>query len=243
MTAFVHEQIVCRFGVPTRLRVDRGSEFRGELVRYCKTMGIQLGPIATQNPRANGMAEKMVSTIKAAFRRCMAANPGARWWEPLPDVAWGIRTLPSKATEVSPFVLTHKQHPELGLVRELETVAAGEEPTWEDNLEAFEETLGYWQTVFRDIERRIARNDAKMVEEHARRADLERMDIRFVFRTGDLCLLRAPSGGQLKRRAVGPFTFVKYVGWRGVNAEIVGVSGKVRTVSAVNLRPLDVRTH
>ena len=82
-----------------------------------------------------------------------------------------------------------------------------------------------------------------MVEEHARRADLERMDIRFVFRTGDLCLLRAPTGGKLKRRAVGPFTFVKYVGWRGVNAEIVGVSGKVRTVSAVNLRPLDVRTH
>ena len=114
--------------------------------------------------------------------------------EPLPDVAWGISTLPSKATEVSPFVLTHKQHPELGLVRELETVAACKEPTWEDNLEAFEETLGYWQTVFRDIERRIACNDAKMVEEHARRADLERMDIRFVFRTGDLCLLRAPSG-------------------------------------------------
>ena len=37
---FIHECIVCRYGVPTRLRVDRGSEFKGEVLRYCGSMGI-----------------------------------------------------------------------------------------------------------------------------------------------------------------------------------------------------------
>ena len=82
-----------------------------------------------------------------------------------------------------------------------------------------------------------------MVEEHARRTDLVLQDVRFMFTAGDLCLLRAPGGGKLKRRAVGPYTFARYVGWRGVNAEIVSAAGKRLTVSAANLRPMDPRTH
>ena len=82
-----------------------------------------------------------------------------------------------------------------------------------------------------------------MVEEHARRTDLVLQDVRFMFTAGDLCLLRAPGGGKLKRRAIGPYTFARYVGWRGVNAEIVSVAGKRLTVSAANLRPMDPRTH
>ena len=75
VAAFIHEYIVCRYGVPTLLRVDRGSEFKGEVIRYCKSMGIALTTIATQNPRANGMAERMVATIKSGIRRCMTACP------------------------------------------------------------------------------------------------------------------------------------------------------------------------
>ena len=75
VAAFIHEYIVCRYGVPTRLREDRGSEFKGEVIRYCKSMGIALTTIATQNPRANGMAERMVATIKSGIRRCMTACP------------------------------------------------------------------------------------------------------------------------------------------------------------------------
>ena len=63
----MREYLVYRFGVPTCLGVDNGSEFPGELVRYCKMMEIRVSPIATQNPRANGMAKKMVGTIKVAL--------------------------------------------------------------------------------------------------------------------------------------------------------------------------------
>ena len=64
-----------------------------------------------------------------------------------------------------------------------------------------------------------------------------------MFTAGDLRLLRAPGGGKLKRQAVGPYTFACYVGWRGVNAEIVGVARKRITVLAANLWPMDPRTH
>ena len=68
-------------------------------------MGITISTIATQNPRANGMAERMVAMVKAALRRCMSTCPDQRWWEALPDVACGIRMLPAKATGLSPFIL------------------------------------------------------------------------------------------------------------------------------------------
>ena len=56
-------------------------------------------------------------------------------------------------------------------------------------------------------------------------------------------MLPAPSGGKLKRCAVGPYTFVCYVGWHGVNVEIVGLAGKLLTVSAPNLHPMDPCAH
>ena len=53
-TCFVHHEIVCHYGVLQMLRVNRGPEFKGELVWFCHRMGIRLSPIATQNPRAMG---------------------------------------------------------------------------------------------------------------------------------------------------------------------------------------------
>ena len=86
-------------------------------------------------------------------------------------------------------------------------------------------------------------NDRRMIEEHALQTDLALQDVSFMFSMGDLCLLRAPSGRKLKRCAIGPYTFGHYVGWQGTNAEVVGSDGRKLTVSAVNLRPLDPRTH
>ena len=52
---FVHHELVCCSGVLHEPWVDRGTEFRGELVRYCKCLGIERGPIAMLNPHANGI--------------------------------------------------------------------------------------------------------------------------------------------------------------------------------------------
>ena len=51
------------------------------------------------------------------------------------------------------------------------------------------------------------------------------------------------SGGKFKHHAVGPYTFVCYLGWHGVNADIIGSAGKLLTVSIANLCPTDPCTH
>ena len=45
----------------------------------------------------------------------------------------------------------------------------------------FDETLKYWQDMFAEVEHRLARNDRRMVEEHARRTDLAAQDVRYMF--------------------------------------------------------------
>ena len=84
--------------VPHKLRVDRGMEFWGELVRYRKCLGIEWGPIATLNSCTNRMVEHLVETFKARVKRCMEACPNGHWWDAMPDIARGIYQLLSRFT-------------------------------------------------------------------------------------------------------------------------------------------------
>ena len=145
-TCFVHREIVCCSGVPQMLCVDRGPEFKGELLRYCHCMGIRLCPIATQNPRANGMVERLVATFKAGIRKCMSAAPEGRWWKAFPDIARGFRQLTSRGTGLSPFLLQFKQFleltPDQRLLQDVE-----ENTDWDQVARDVDNTLFYWQHI------------------------------------------------------------------------------------------------
>ena len=67
-THWLHSQIVCRFGVPWGLRVDQGTEFKGAFREYCAHLGIQLLPIFTSHPQANGLIERYNGVIRAGLR-------------------------------------------------------------------------------------------------------------------------------------------------------------------------------
>ena len=82
--------------------------------------------------------------------------------------------------------------------------------------------MEYWETVFEEIRRQLAAEDRCMAQEHARRADLAKMDVRYLFGAGDEVFLRSRELGKLKCRATGPYVFRRYVGWRRTNAEIKG---------------------
>ena len=75
------------------------------------------------------------------------------------------------------------------------------------------------------------------------RPDLDLVDVRFVFWPGDMVLLQTPWPGKLKARTIEPFTFLHYMGWRGVNARICNIAGVEQVVSAANLKPLNPLTH
>ena len=40
IAAWVHREIVCRYGVPALIRTDRGTEFAGEFAKYLSDLGI-----------------------------------------------------------------------------------------------------------------------------------------------------------------------------------------------------------
>lgn len=64
MAKMFHEHIVCRFGVPGIVRVDRGTEYRGDFASYLKSIGIQVCVISTAHPRSNGLVERYNRVLK-----------------------------------------------------------------------------------------------------------------------------------------------------------------------------------
>ena len=50
----------------------------------------------------------MVATIKKGIRKCLEACPEAAWYQVYADVFRSIRTLPSKATGVQPYLVSFK---------------------------------------------------------------------------------------------------------------------------------------
>ncbi len=93
---WLHNRIVCFFGVPYAVRVDQGTEFRGRFQEYCQALGIRVMAVYTSHPQANGLVERYNGVIKAGLRKMAAAHPTVPWSDLLPTVLAGLRFLPTK---------------------------------------------------------------------------------------------------------------------------------------------------
>ncbi len=94
--------IISVFGVPNRLRVDNGTEFRGELEVLCKLLEVELRRIKPHCPWQNGRAECMIKFCKALVKRIMLHAPGVQWWKILPVVQLAINNTVARATGYAP---------------------------------------------------------------------------------------------------------------------------------------------
>ena len=77
-----------------------------------------------------------------------------------------------------------------------------------------------------------------MAQDYLKRPDLARYDVRFIFKPGDLVLLRQRQPGKLVTKARGPYTFQQYTGPLGVTAWICAADGTRQVVSALSLLPM-----
>jgi transposase InsO family protein len=101
--------IVCRFGVPSRIITDNGTQFTSRLFQeYCEGIGTQLCFASVAHPRSNDQAErantKILRGLKTHTYGCLKKQ-GANWVNELPSVLWGNQTTPSRATGETPFFL------------------------------------------------------------------------------------------------------------------------------------------
>jgi hypothetical protein len=94
------KSIVCRFGVPSRIITDNGTQFKSWLFQeYCEGIGTQLCFASVAHPRSNGQAERanaeILKGLKTRTYDCLKKH-GANWVNELPSVLWGTGPHPAE---------------------------------------------------------------------------------------------------------------------------------------------------
>ena len=97
--------ICCLLGFPKVIQSDNGAEFVNKIVAaFTKMMGITHALIAAYNPRANGLAERHVATVKLCLKKTAGGN--LRNFDLyLPGVQMAINAKVASATKSPPFAL------------------------------------------------------------------------------------------------------------------------------------------
>jgi hypothetical protein len=96
---------IARFGVPTTLTSDRGTQFCSELWNnMCRRLGIHHIRTTAYHPQANGMLERAHRQLKEALRARLA---GDRWPDHLPWVLLGLRAAPKDTSGISSAELVY----------------------------------------------------------------------------------------------------------------------------------------
>jgi hypothetical protein len=105
------KSIVCRFGVPSRIITDNGTQFTSRVFQeYCEGIGTRLCFASVAHPRSNGQVERanaeILRGLKTRTYDCLKKH-GANWVSELPSTLWGNRTTPNRATGETPFFLVY----------------------------------------------------------------------------------------------------------------------------------------
>ncbi|GJT20965.1 reverse transcriptase domain-containing protein [Tanacetum coccineum] len=104
---FMHENIVCRFGLPRIIVTDNGTQFVNDPFKgWCESLNIKQMNTAVAHPQANGLVERanksLIKGIKAKLGRERAG-----WVDELPNVLWAHRTSLKQSNGETPFSLTY----------------------------------------------------------------------------------------------------------------------------------------
>jgi hypothetical protein len=90
-TAEALKRVLTMFGAPAEVLTDQGEEFEGEFAELLESLLIDHRVTFRNHPQSDGLAERMVQTIKAALRQDCLAYKKLHWDQFLPLVAMGYR--------------------------------------------------------------------------------------------------------------------------------------------------------
>jgi len=122
---FLEDDIICRYGVPKFVLTDNGGEWAIEFDVMCRDYAIQHQRTAPQWPQCNGMAERMIKTIKHGIT-VLAATPANTdcWDEQLVKVLFGYQCGIQTSTKFSLFMILTGRTPRLKANNYLQTLTA-----------------------------------------------------------------------------------------------------------------------
>jgi hypothetical protein len=103
---FLEHDVICRYGVPKFVLTDNGGKWVVEFDVMCKDYGVQHQHTAPQWPQCNGMAERLIKTIKHGITILAATPENVDCWdEHLAKVMFGYRCGIQASTKFSPFMI------------------------------------------------------------------------------------------------------------------------------------------
>jgi hypothetical protein len=105
---FFWQNIVCRFGVPSKLTVDNGKQFDTQDFReFCNSIGTKAVFASVYHPQSNSVVERAKRKIFSAIKKRLLDDKKGKWADQLPKVIWAFSTTESRATEFTPFHLMY----------------------------------------------------------------------------------------------------------------------------------------
>ncbi|HKT22925.1 MAG TPA: transposase family protein, partial [Nitrososphaerales archaeon] len=101
---WILNELICRWGRPSLIRVDNGGEWLGEFKAFLYKMDIPVLPITVGNSGANGQAERMIRTFKDILRREGIMEDGY-WSDILPMALTAMRMTTAASHGFPPFTI------------------------------------------------------------------------------------------------------------------------------------------
>ena len=156
---FIHEDIICRHGVPREMTSDRGTEFVNQLLlELSKKFKIKHIKTTAYHPQGNGQTERMNKTFKTMIAKVL--DKYDHWDHYVNSILFAMRSIRNESTKFAPFELIYGRTPRREFSHE--TLTHGK----------FEDRI--WQWIDGDITRLIKTRDAAakfitQAQEHQRK--------------------------------------------------------------------------
>jgi hypothetical protein len=188
--AWFYDAVVCRWGRPSFIRLDHGSEWEAEFRSQAQRLHLAVRQGTVGNSRANGQVERMIRTLKSVVRRYLGRQPTLFWSDVIPYALVALRMTPASAHGLPPFTVITGGIPVLpSQLPEDADELPGEDATPQEEAD-------YMAAMARRIEEIRERTGASLSRrERLIQAALKRRDARgttpetmFLFSAGDLVL-------------------------------------------------------
>lgn len=109
---FVSTRIIAVFGAPAVILTDGGQEFQGDFLRILAQSFIHHRKTSPNHPQTNGLAERMVETIKNSLKKILSNQVSFDDWDELiPRIQMGYNSSVQNTTKLSPYELMFGSKP------------------------------------------------------------------------------------------------------------------------------------
>ena len=176
VVTFIHENIICRYGVPHELISDHGSHFKGEVLDLLQEYGIKHHKSSPYRPQTNGAVEAANNNVKNILRK-MTGNC-KDWPAKLPFALWGYSTSIRTSTGATPYSLVYGMESVLPIELEVPSLRVLNEnqiseAEWladryselalldEKRLQALYQTQGYQRRLARAFNKKVKNRNIK----------------------------------------------------------------------------------